>query len=61
MNTRVFPEAFNTWDSLAEAHMVLGHDDEAIRFYERSLELNPNNTNAKEMIARIREGATQPN
>jgi CubicO group peptidase (beta-lactamase class C family) len=61
LNTRVFPEAFNTWDSLAEAHMVLGHDDDAIRFYERSLELNPNNTNAETMISRIRSGARQPN
>lgn len=61
LNTRVFPEAFNTWDSLGEAHMVLGHDDDAIRCYERSLELNPNNTNAEEMISRIREGARQPN
>ena len=61
LNTRVFPEAFNTWDSLAEAHMVLGHDDEAIRFYERSLELNPNNSNAETMIARIRGGAGPPN
>jgi len=61
LNTRVFPEAFNTWDSLAEAHMVLGHDEEAIRHYERSLELNENNSNATAMIARIREGAGPPN
>jgi len=61
LNTRVFPDAFNTWDSLGEAHMALGHDDEAIRAFERSLELNPNNTNAEEMIARIRGGARQPN
>jgi len=61
LNTRVFPEAFNTWDSLGEAHMVLGHDDDAIRSYERSLELNPNNTNAEAMISRIRGGARQPN
>jgi CubicO group peptidase (beta-lactamase class C family) len=54
LNTSVFPDAFNTWDSLGEAHMVLGHDDEAIRAYERSLALNPDNTNAKTMIARIR-------
>ncbi|UCF40481.1 MAG: serine hydrolase [Gemmatimonadota bacterium] len=60
-NTRAFPEAFNAWDSLGEAHMALGHDDEAIRCYERSLELNPNNTNATEMIARIRQGARPPN
>ncbi len=61
LNTRVFPEAFNTWDSLGEAHMVLGHDDDAIRSYERSLELNPSNTNAEAMISRIRGGARQPN
>jgi tetratricopeptide (TPR) repeat protein len=61
LNTRVFPEAFNTWDSLGEAHMVLGNDDEAIRNYERSLELNPDNSNATAMIARIREGAGPPN
>ena len=61
LNTRVFPDAFNTWDSLAEAHMILGHDDDAIRNYERSLELNPNNTNATAMIARIRERAGPPN
>lgn len=59
LNTRVFPEAFNTWESLAEAHMALGHDDDAIRFFERSLELNPNNTDAKTRIARIRERATR--
>jgi Tfp pilus assembly protein PilF len=54
LNTRVFPEAWNTWDSLAEAHMTLGHDAEAIRFYERSLELNKDNSNAKERIAKIK-------
>jgi Flp pilus assembly protein TadD len=61
LNTRVFPEAWNTWDSLGEAHMRLGHDEEAIRAYERSLQLNPNNTNAQTMISRIRKGAGQPN
>jgi CubicO group peptidase (beta-lactamase class C family) len=61
LNTRVFPDAFNTWDSLGEAHMTLGNDAEAIRCYERSLELNPENANAEAMIARIREGAERPN
>jgi tetratricopeptide (TPR) repeat protein len=61
LNTRVFPEAFNTWDSLGEAHMVRGHDADAIHYYERSLELNPDNANATRMIARIREGGPPPN
>jgi CubicO group peptidase (beta-lactamase class C family) len=54
LNTRVFPDAFNTWDSLGEAHMMLQHNDEAIRAYQRSLELNPENTNAETMISQIR-------
>ena len=60
LNTRAFPQAYNSWDSLGEAHMALGHDDEAIRCYQRSLQLNQNNSNAKEMISRIRAAAKQP-
>lgn len=55
LNTEVFPEASNTWDSLGEALMMLGKDAKAISSYEKSLELNPDNTNAEEMIARIRD------
>ena len=53
-NTRVFPKSYNAWDSLGEAHMLLDHDEAAIRAYQRSLELNPKNSNAKEMIARTK-------
>ena len=56
LNTRVFPDAYNTWDSLGEALMTLGRNDEAISAYEKSLELNPENENARTMIARIRGG-----
>jgi len=54
LNTRAFPEAYNTWDSLGEAHMTLGQNEEAIRCYERSLVLNQENSNATEMIARLK-------
>jgi len=54
LNTRVFPDAFNTWDSLGEALMTMGRDEEAIIAYEKSLELNPDNTNARTTIERIR-------
>lgn len=57
LNTEAFPEAFNTWDSLAEAYMVRGENELAIRYYEKSLELNHENENAKRMIERIRAGA----
>jgi tetratricopeptide (TPR) repeat protein len=56
LNTRVFPDAFNTWDSLGEALMNLGRNDAAISAYQRSLELNPENSNAEAMIERIRSG-----
>jgi tetratricopeptide (TPR) repeat protein len=55
LNTRVFPDAFNTWDSLGEAQMSLGEHEDAIRSYEKSLELNPRNDNAATMIAKMRE------
>jgi tetratricopeptide (TPR) repeat protein len=59
INTRVFPESWNAWDSLGEAHMEAGDTGAAVRYYERSLELNPDNENAVEMIARMRGGEGQ--
>jgi CubicO group peptidase (beta-lactamase class C family) len=53
-NTRVFPDAFNAWDSLGEAYVALGRTNEAIRAYERSLALNPRNTSAAQALERIR-------
>jgi glyoxylase-like metal-dependent hydrolase (beta-lactamase superfamily II) len=55
LNVAVFPEAFNTYDSLGEAYMLAGRTGEAIANYERSLELNPDNTNATAMLTRLRE------
>ena len=50
LNTRLFPEAFNTWDSLGELQMGVGETQPAIASYRRSLELNPDNSNAERMI-----------
>jgi tetratricopeptide (TPR) repeat protein len=54
LNTEYFPDAFNTWDSLAEAYMNKGESELAIEYYRKSLELNPDNQNARRMIERIR-------
>lgn len=54
LNAEAFPQAANTWDSLAESHMVAGDDERAIRFYERSLELDPGNDNAREKLVELR-------
>ena len=55
LNVRAYPDAFNTYDSLAEAYMAAGSNELAIANYERSLELNPDNINATAMLARLRE------
>jgi cytochrome c-type biogenesis protein CcmH/NrfG len=53
----MYPEAFNTHDSLGEAYMVDGQHELAVAAYEKSLELNPDNENARQMMARMAETA----
>jgi tetratricopeptide (TPR) repeat protein len=50
-NVEAFPESPNVYDSLGEAYMVKGDTALAIRSYRRSLELDPENHNAEQMIA----------
>jgi CubicO group peptidase (beta-lactamase class C family) len=52
-NTVDFPEAFNTWDSLAEGFMISGDKESAIKYYKKSLELNPDNTNAVQKLKEL--------
>jgi len=53
LSTEVFPERDNPYDSYAEALMALGKNDEAIKNYKKSLELNPKNNNAKNMLKKL--------
>jgi len=50
--TKIHTESANLFDSLAEAYLFVGKGKQAIRNFERSLELNPQNQNA---INRLRE------
>jgi tetratricopeptide (TPR) repeat protein len=50
MNTFAFPKSANAFDSLGEAYMNKGEKLLAIKSYEKSLELDPNNGNAKDML-----------
>lgn len=50
LNTELYPDGFNTWDSLGECLLVLGKKEEGINAYEKSLELNPKNKNAETII-----------
>lgn len=53
LNVDLHPEAFNPWDSLAEAYMTKGDNEHAIEYYQKSLELNPQNTNAVEKLKEL--------
>lgn len=53
LNTVIFPDSWNVWDSLGEAQGARGDTDSAIGSYQRSLALNPGNSNARAAIEAI--------
>ncbi|HKR66284.1 MAG TPA: serine hydrolase, partial [Thermoanaerobaculia bacterium] len=53
LNTEMFPEAANPWDSLAEAYEASGNREAAIANYKKSLALNPQNKNAEEHLKHL--------
>ncbi len=53
LNVDLHPEAFNPWDSLAEAYMTKGDNERAIEYYQKSLDLNPQNTNAVDKLKEL--------
>ena len=48
-----YPDSFNAYDSLGEAYMVRGDRELAIKNYQKSLDLNPGNGNARVMLRRL--------
>ncbi len=54
--TQLIPEDSNLFDSLAEAQAEAGLREDAIRNYNRSLELNPKNLNAVERLKALKAG-----
>jgi len=54
LNTRRCPDSWNAHDSLGEAYAKAGRIDDAVRSYEKSLRLNPENNNAKTMLQKLR-------
>jgi putative intracellular protease/amidase/protein associated with RNAse G/E len=54
LNTKAYPDSGNVWDSLGEAYMVAGNNKEAIKNYEKSLQKDPGNENARAMLVRLK-------
>jgi tetratricopeptide (TPR) repeat protein len=56
LNTEQFPESANVWDSLAEGYLTDGQVVLAEEFYQKSLELDPENENATQKLREIESG-----
>jgi cytochrome c-type biogenesis protein CcmH/NrfG len=54
LNAEEYPRSANVYDSLGEAYTAAGNIAEAIRNYERSLQLDPANRNASEKLLELR-------
>jgi tetratricopeptide (TPR) repeat protein len=55
LNVAEYPQAFNPYDSLGEAYMIVGIKSLALKYYKKSLELNPQNINAVQMIEQMNQ------
>jgi tetratricopeptide (TPR) repeat protein len=54
LNTKLFPESFNVWDSLAEAYAKAGKKALAIQYYEKSVQINPKSESGKKALEELR-------
>src|SRR5215510_12944818 len=55
LNVAEYAQSSNAYDSLGEAYIVNGDRELAIKNYERSVELDPKNTNGIEALKKLRE------
>ncbi|MFC0513882.1 serine hydrolase [Mucilaginibacter angelicae] len=53
-NTLLYPGSFNTYDSYAEALAGAGKKEEAIKMYEKSIALNPQNEGGKKVLNQLK-------
>ena len=55
INTIAFPGSWNVYDSLGEAYLKDGQIDLAVKNYEKSLEIDPKNENARKVLKELKE------
>jgi CubicO group peptidase (beta-lactamase class C family) len=53
LNVKEYPDAWNVYDSLGEAYMLNEEFEKSRENYLKSLELNPDNDNARRMLERL--------
>ncbi len=60
LNVELFPQSANAYDSLGEAYAAAGNKELALANYRKSLELNPANAHAREVIERLEQPEAAP-
>lgn len=53
LNMELFPQSWNAYDSYGEILLKMGYKNEAIRMYQKSIELNPGNEGGKKVLDEI--------
>ena len=56
LNVEQYPASANAWDSLGEGYLAMGDRERSLEAYEKSLELDPENENARQKLTEIRGG-----
>ncbi|MEP6712009.1 MAG: tetratricopeptide repeat protein [Ferruginibacter sp.] len=55
LNSELFPGSANVWDSLGEANALAGNKEEAIRNYQKALELTPGLISATKALEKLQQ------
>ncbi|MEN5231578.1 S41 family peptidase [Sphingobacterium faecium] len=54
-NVKLSPNNANNWDSLGEAYFIKSDKENALKSYQKALELDPNSSSAKAMIKKLND------
>lgn len=56
INTTNYPKSSNAFDSLGSAYLTRGDNANAIKYYQISVDLNPDNKDAVDIIKKLKKG-----
>lgn len=56
LNCELYPDSANTWDSVGFAYRAAGHDGQALLYYRKALEIDPEFASAVEAVAELTRG-----
>ncbi|MFK8162829.1 MAG: serine hydrolase [Lewinella sp.] len=55
LNTEEYPDAWNVWDSLGEGYEMAGDHKKALKYYTRSVKINPDNQHGIDKIKLLKK------